>query len=211
MNPLIVSRKLLLVLAALLGLAFSSASAKELKILALGDSLTEGYGVEKEEAYPFLLEEALREKGHKSLKVINAGISGSTTASARSRLKWYLRAKPAIMILALGGNDGLRGLSVENMKKKLGETIELARSKNIRVLLAGMQMPLNYGPVYTTAFKNAFFELSEKYRIPMIPFLLKDVGGVQEHNLEDGIHPNPEGHRIVMGNVLEHLLPMLKK
>ena len=96
------------------------------------------------------------------------------------------------------------------MKKKLGETIELARSKNIRVLLAGMQMPLNYGPVYTTAFKNAFFELSEKYRVPMIPFLLKEVGGVPEHNLQDGIHPNPEGHRIVMENVLEHLLPMLK-
>ena len=145
------------------------------------------------------------------IQVINAGISGSTTASARSRLKWYLRAKPAIMILALGGNDGLRGLNVENMKKKLGETIELARSKNIRVLLAGMQMPLNYGPVYTTVIKNAFFELSEEYQVPMIPFLLKDVGGVQEHNLEDGIHPNPEGHRIVMGNVLEHLLPMLKK
>ena len=147
--------------------------AQELKILALGDSLTEGYGVEKEEAYPHLLEEALREKGFSGIQVINAGISGSTSASAVSRLKWYMRAKPKILILALGANDGLRGLSVENMKKNLGGAIELAQSKNIRILLAGMQMPLNYGKNYTDSFKKAYFELAEQYDTGIIPFLLK--------------------------------------
>ena len=184
--------------------------AQELKILALGDSLTEGFGVEKEEAYPYLLEQALMEKGYTQIRVINAGISGSTSASAVSRLKWYLRAKPKIMILALGANDGLRGLSVENMKKNLGNAIELAQSKNIRILLAGMQMPLNYGKSYTDAFKKTYFELAEQYNTGIIPFLLKDVGAVPEHNLEDGIHPNQEGHRILTRNVMEHLLPILE-
>jgi len=184
--------------------------AQELKILALGDSLTEGFGVEKEEAYPYLLEQALMEKGYTQIRVINAGISGSTSASAVSRLKWYLRAKPKIMILALGANDGLRGLSVENMKKNLGSAIELAQSKNIRILLAGMQMPLNYGKSYTDSFKKAYFELAEQYNTGIIPFLLKDVGAVPEHNLEDGIHPNQEGHRILTRNVMEHLLPILE-
>ncbi len=184
--------------------------AQELKILALGDSLTEGFGVEKEEAYPYLLEQTLMEKGYTQIRVINAGISGSTSASAVSRLKWYLRAKPKIMILALGANDGLRGLSVENMKKNLGSVIELAQSKNIRILLAGMQMPLNYGKPYTDSFKNAYFELAEQYNTGIIPFLLKDVGAVPEHNLEDGIHPNQEGHRILTRNVMEHLLPILE-
>ena len=184
--------------------------AQELKILALGDSLTEGFGVEKEEAYPYLLEQALMEKGYTQIRVINAGISGSTSASAVSRLKWYLRAKPKIMILALGANDGLRGLSVENMKKNLGSVIELAQSKNIRILLAGMQMPLNYGKSYTDSFKKAYFELAEQYNIGIIPFLLKDVGAIPEHNLEDGIHPNQEGHRILTRNVMEHLLPILE-
>ena len=184
--------------------------AQELKILALGDSLTEGFGVEKEEAYPYLLEQALMEKGYTQIRVINAGISGSTSASAVSRLKWYLRAKPKIMILALGANDGLRGLSVENMKKNLGSAIELAQSKNIRILLAGMQMPLNYGKPYTDSFKKAYFELAEQYNTGIIPFLLKDVGAIPEHNLEDGIHPNQEGHRILTRNVMEHLLPILE-
>ena len=188
----------------------SQLPAQELKILALGDSLTEGFGVEKEEAYPYLLEQALMEKGYTQIRVINAGISGSTSASAVSRLKWYLRAKPKIMILALGANDGLRGLSVENMKKNLGSAIELAQSKNIRILLAGMQMPLNYGKSYTDSFKKTYFELAEQYNTRIIPFLLKDVGAIPEHNLEDGIHPNQEGHRVLTRNVMEHLLPILE-
>ena len=184
--------------------------ASETRILVLGDSLTEGYGVQKFEAYPFLLESALKKNGYTMLKVINAGISGSTSASATSRLKWYLRTRPTIMILALGANDGLRGLSIENMKGNLSKAIELARSNNSKVLLAGMQMPLNYGMDYTESFKNAFFELAKEFRIEIIPFLLEDVGGVPKHNLEDGIHPNQRGHQIVSKNVLKYLLPMLE-
>ena len=177
-------------------------------IVALGDSLTEGYGVSKEEAYPYLVEQELIKKGY-SVKLINAGISGSTSASAPSRMQWYFRVKPDIVILALGGNDGLRGLSVEHMKKNLGKAISLASSKNIRVLLAGMQIPLNYGENYTKSFRDVFYELAEQFQLPMIPFLLKDVGNIPSLNLPDGIHPNSKGHQIISRTVLKYLEPLL--
>jgi len=179
-------------------------------IVALGDSLTEGYGVSKEEAYPLLVERELKSKGY-SVRIINAGISGSTSASAPSRMQWYLRVKPDIVILALGGNDGLRGLNVKHMKRNLEKAIKLANSKKIQVLLAGMQIPSNYGQEYTKSFRNAFFELAEQFQLPMIPFLLENVGNVPELNLPDGIHPNNEGHEIVSRTVLEYLEPLLSK
>ena len=187
---------------------FSGHATAQTLIVALGDSLTEGFGVSKEEAYPHLVEQELIKKGY-SVRMINAGISGSTSASAPSRMQWYVRVKPDIVILALGGNDGLRGLSVQHMKKNLGKAIEIASSKNILVLLAGMQIPLNYGKDYTNSFRNVFYELAEQYQLPMIPFLLKDVGNVPVLNLPDGIHPNQEGHHIISRTVLEHLEPML--
>ena len=187
---------------------FSGYATAQTLIVTLGDSLTEGYGVSKEEAYTYLVEQELLRKGY-SVRMINAGISGSTSASAPSRMQWYVRVKPDIVILALGGNDGLRGLSVQHMKKNLGKAIELASSRNILVLLAGMQIPLNYGEDYTKSFRNAFYELAENYKVPMIPFLLKDVGNVPRLNLPDGIHPNPEGHHIISRTVLEHLEPLL--
>ena len=185
-----------------------SHSAAQTLIVALGDSLTEGFGVSREEAYPHLVEQELIRKGY-SVRIVNAGISGSPSASAPSRMQWFLRVKPDIVILALGGNDGLRGLSLKHMKKNLGEAIKLAISKNIKVLLAGMQIPLNYGQDYTKSFKSTFYELAEKYDLPLIPFLLKDVGNVPILNLPDGIHPNPEGHKIISQTVIEHLEPLL--
>ena len=179
-------------------------------IVALGDSLTEGFGVSKEEAYPYLVEQELIRKGY-SVRMINGGISGSTSASAPSRMQRYVRVKPDIVILALGGNDGLRGLSVQHMKENLGKAIKLAGKNNILVLLAGMQIPSNYGQDYTKSFRNAFYELAEQYQLPMIPFLLKDVGNVPDLNLPDGIHPNPEGHHIICRTVIEHLEPLLSK
>ena len=190
--------------------AFSGITYAQTLIVALGDSLTEGFGVDKKEAYPHLLEQKLLQKGH-AVKVINAGISGSTSASATSRLRWYIRTNPDIVIIALGGNDGLRGLSVEHMKSKLAEAIELALSKKIQVLLAGMQIPQNYGTEYTESFRNAFYELAEQYNLRMIPFLLKGVGGVSSLNQADGIHPNAEGHQILTRTVIEHLEPLLPK
>ena len=149
-----------LLLLAFTAAVFSGHATAQTLIIALGDSLTEGFGVSNEEAYPYLVEKELIRKGY-SVRIINAGISGSTSASAPSRMQWYVRVKPDIVILALGGNDGLRGLSVQHMKKNLGKAIKLASSKNIRVLLAGMQIPLNYGQDYTKSFRNAFYELAE--------------------------------------------------
>ena len=187
---------------------FSGFAFVETVIVVLGDSLTEGFGVEREEAYPYLLEKELQRKGH-SVKVINAGISGSTSASAPSRLRWYIKAQPDIVILALGGNDGLRGLSVKHMKKNLSKAIELAHSEKILVLLAGMEIPQNYGTEYTESFRNAYHDLARKYQLQMIPFLLKEVGGVSSLNQADGIHPNFEGHQIIVRTVLEYLEPLL--
>ena len=189
-------------------ISFSGFALAQTLIVVLGDSLTEGFGVAKEEAYPHLLEKELQRKGH-SVKVINAGISGSTSASAPSRLRWYIKARPEIVILALGGNDGLRGLSVKHMKKNLSKTIELAQSEKILILLAGMQIPQNYGTEYTESFRNAFHELARQYQLRMIPFLLKEVGGVSSLNQADGIHPNPEGHKIIVRTVVEYLEPLL--
>ncbi len=202
------NRILLLLLIAFTVAVFSGHAVAQTLIVALGDSLTEGFGVSKEEAYPYLVEQELARKGY-SIKMINAGISGSTSASAPSRMQWYVRVKPDIVILALGGNDGLRGLSVQHMKKNLGKAIELATVNDIQVLLAGMQIPLNYGQDYTKSFRNAFYELAEQYQLPMIPFLLKGVGNVPSLNLPDGIHPNLEGHHIISRTVLEHLEPLL--
>ena len=187
---------------------FSGFALAQTLIVVLGDSLTEGFGVAKEEAYPHLLEKELQRKGH-SVKVINAGISGSTSASAPSRLRWYIKTHPDIVILALGGNDGLRGLTVKHMKKNLSKAIELAQAEKILILLAGMQIPQNYGTEYTQSFRNAFHELARQYQLQMIPFLLKEVGGVSSLNQDDGIHPNPEGHQIIFRTVLEYLEPLL--
>ena len=189
-------------------ISFSGFALAQTLIVVLGDSLTEGFGVAKEEAYPHLLEKELQRKGH-SVKVINAGISGSTSASAPSRLRWYIKTHPDIVILALGGNDGLRGLSVKHMKKNLSKAIELAQSEKILILLAGMKIPQNYGTEYTESFQNVFHELARQYQLQMIPFLLKEVGGVPSLNQDDGIHPNPEGHQIIFRTVLEYLEPLL--
>jgi len=181
----------------------------ETKILFLGDSLTAGYGIEKIQAFPALIDNKLKEKGYKNIKVINAGISGSTSASALSRLKWYLKIKPDIMILALGANDGLRGLSVSELRKNLTACIQLAKKNNIIIVLAGMRMPPNYGATYTKSFFQVFGEVSEKQNLPLIPFLLQDVAGIPDLNISDGIHPNVAGHKIVAQTVLPFIIKLL--
>jgi acyl-CoA thioesterase-1 len=181
----------------------------EIRILALGDSLTEGYGVEPEEAYPYLLEQLLKEEGLE-VRVINGGFSGATSASAGTRLKWYFKMRPQIMLLALGANDGLRGLDIENMKQNLAKAIQMAQERQIKVVMTGMQMPINYGETYIKAYQEAFFELAREYELPMVDFLLEGVGGIPEMNLRDGIHPNPEGHQVIARNVLKTLLPIVQ-
>ena len=196
----------LLIIAILMSTAMVWAAPK---IVILGDSLTEGYGVDKTEAFPYLVQQELQKKGFPGVEVINAGVSGSTSASAVSRLRWFLRVKPDILILALGGNDGLRGLSPQQMKNNLVETIELALKNKLTVILAGMQMPPNYGPEYTEAFKKVYPELAEHYQISLIPFLLEGVGGNPQMNQIDGIHPNEKGHQKIAQIVTHHLIPIL--
>lgn len=177
-------------------------------IVCLGDSLTEGFQVLPEQSYPALLEARLRELGH-DVRVVNAGISGSTSASGVSRLGWQLRAKPDILILGLGGNDGLRGLALDSVRENLSRTIALAQSKGVAVILAGMKIPPNYGFDYTREFEQIFPALAKHHQVPLIPFLLEGVAAKAELNIGDGIHPNPEGYVVVVDNVLPSVLAVL--
>jgi acyl-CoA thioesterase-1 len=192
-----------------LALGLSGVRAGEVRVLFLGDSLTAGLGVQKDQAYPALVGELLRRQGRADVKIINGGISGATTAGAASRLKWHLKAAPHVLVLALGANDGLRGLSLETMAKNLDDAIALALENNLCVILAGMEIPPNYGPDYTRRFSQTFRDLAGKYGIPRIPFLLENVGGVRIMNQADGVHPNAAGHRQIARTVLPWLLECL--
>jgi len=185
-----------------------SAFAKP-KILILGDSLTEGYGVDKDEAYPTLLENLFKEAGIKEVEIVNAGVSGSTTAGGLSRLKWLLKGKPTHLVLALGANDGLRGLKLEESTKNLNKIIETANKKGIRVLLTGMKIPPNYGPNYTKKFEEMFQQLAKKYKIDLMPFLLENVAGNPKLNISDGIHPNAAGHKIIAKNIFSYVRKLI--
>jgi len=178
-------------------------------ILFLGDSLTEGYGLEEGESFPDMLSDRYAAEGRKNLKIINAGISGSTSASALTRLQWYIRAQPDLLVLSLGANDGLRGLSVDALKANLIKTIEFAQSMDVKVVLTGMLIPPNYGPDYSSAFAQVFPDLAAQYQLTFLPFLLAGVAGITELNQGDGIHPNLEGTKIVADTLYNFLQPLL--
>ena len=179
------------------------------KVVILGDSISAGLGVEPEQAFPFLVQDMLKQKGFAFVNITNGSISGSTTAGATSRLKWYLKTKPDILVLALGANDGLRGLSTDLMTQNLEKAIILAKKNGIKVILAGMKIPPNYGAEYAKAFESSFVYLAQKHDLPFIEFLLKDVAGKAFLNQADGIHPNPEGHKIIATTVFDILLEQL--
>lgn len=178
-------------------------------ILFLGDSLTEGLGLDERENFPSLIARRLEADGRADVEVVNAGVSGSTSASGLSRLQWFARSEPDLLVLALGANDGLRGLDVNEMKKNLAATIEFAQANGIAVALTGMLVPPNMGPDYTSAFAQVFPDLATQYDLPLLPFLLEGVAAVPELNQADGIHPNVEGAKIVAETVYEFLLPLL--
>jgi len=203
-------KKLILIALCLTFSGLAKDSPSVTKILFLGDSLTEGYGVKKEFAYPYQAKTFLEKEGHK-IEVLNGSVSGSTTASALSRLKWFLKGKPQLLFLALGANDGLRGIKVEESKKNLASAIELAQEKGVKVVIAGMLVPPNYGPDYGREFKAMYKDLSEKYKTAYLPFLLKGVAGETEFNQEDGIHPNEKGHKKMGKLVADHLMNLLKE
>ncbi len=170
------------------------------KLVIIGDSLTEGFGVRRELAFPSLLQKKI-DAAKKNWRVINSGISGSTSASAPSRVTWHLKQKPELIILALGANDGLRGSSVKAMEENLNKAAELAKKAGVKIILAGIQVPPNYGSAYATSFQEVFARVAQKSDIPLIPFLLEKVAGEKNLNLEDGIHPNEKGHAVISETV----------
>lgn len=180
------------------------------KIVAFGDSLTAGFGLSPAQSYPALLQKKLEADGF-SYEVVNAGISGDTSAGGVRRIDWSLDGDVRIVILELGANDILRGQPVEQMKKNLSDIIERAKAKGAAVLLAGMEAPTNTGAVYQKAAHNAFPELAKEHGIELIPFFLEGVAGESELNQRDGIHPNAEGTRRVADVVYKYLRPLLEK
>ena len=184
----------------------ASCSATAQTILFLGDSLTEGYGISQSEAYPEVVKRLAKTKLKKDIKVINAGVSGSTTASGLERLKWSLKKEtPTLLVLALGANDGLRGFDLQKTKKSLSDIIDFAQSKKIKVMLAEMLMPPNYGPDYTKKFNQLFKDLAKEKSIKLIPFFLNGVAGQKDLNLPDGIHPNVKGHEKIGETVFTYI------
>ena len=181
-------------------------------ILFFGNSLTAGYGLEPSEAFPALIQQKIDSAGWK-YNVINSGLSGETTAGGKNRIGWVLRQKVDIFILELGGNDGLRGVELESTRQNLQAIIDTVRAKNpdVQIVLAGMQIPPNMGPDYTSKFRTIYPELAQKNNLPLIPFLLEGVGGIAKLNLPDGIHPTAEGHKIVAENVWKVLEPILRQ
>ncbi len=189
----------------------STASESLPTIVAFGDSLTAGYGLSDEQAYTTLLQRKLDEAGYR-FRVVNAGVSGDTSAGGARRIDWALESgNVRILVLELGGNDGLRGLPVAEMKKNLELIIQRAQSRGVTVLLAGMEAPPNFGADYTTQFRQAFRDLAKEYKTPFIPFVLLGVGGDPRMNQPDGIHPNAEGEKVMTETVWSALRPLLTK
>ena len=179
-------------------------------ILFYGDSLTAGYGLSPEEAFPALVEKKLNQD-EKKVRVVNAGLSGETSAGGLTRLDWVIRQHIDVFVLELGANDGLRGLPLEQTQKNLQQIIDRVKAKfpNVKIVIAGMMVPPNMGPEYTTKFRKIFPDLAKKNNATLIPFLLQDVAGNEKLNIEDGIHPNPEGHKIVAENVVKVIAPLI--
>ena len=182
------------------------------RIVVFGDSLTAGYGLEDvEDAYPGLLQQKI-DSLQLGYTVINSGISGETTAGGKNRIDWVLNQKPSVFILELGANDGLRGVPLTETKMNLQYIIDAVKTKypSTKIVLAGMQIPPNFGQDYTNEFKNIFPALAQKNQVALIPFLLENVGGIPSLNQSDGIHPTAKGHKILAKSVWEVLAPILK-
>ena len=177
-------------------------------IVAFGDSLTAGAGVEITRNYPSQLQNKINAEGYR-YRVVNAGVSGDTSGQGLNRIHDILDLKPSIVIVELGANDGLRGVSVSTTRRNLDSIVIGLKSVNAKVILAGMRVPPNYGPQYTETFRAIFEDVAEHHGIPLIPFFLEGVGGIAALNQDDGIHPTAEGYEIVVENVWRVLQPLL--
>lgn len=178
----------------------------------MGDSITAGYGIGDDRAFPALIQEMLDAEEY-PYTVMNAGVSGDTSAGGLARINWLLNRPVDIFVLELGANDGLRGQPVDATRENLSAIFQRVRSKypEAHLILAGMQVPPNLGPDYSKAFRDTFNVVAEKNDAHLIPFILEGVGGIPELNLPDGIHPTMEGHAIIAELVWEHLKPFLEK
>ena len=209
---MVVSGTRALLVAALLALIVVAppAAGAERVIVVLGDSLTAGFGLTPDEAFPAVLEQKLRREGY-AYRVVNAGVSGDTTAAGLRRVDWVLRSRPAIAIVALGANDGLRHQSVTTMRENLVKIVRRLRAAGVGVLLTGMRVPSNYGPDYTRAFAAVFPAVARATGAPLAPFLLDGVAGDARLNQPDGIHPTAEGQRIIADRLWPYLEPLLRR
>lgn len=190
------------------GARSAAAQTEVVRILALGDSLTAGFGLPATDAFPSQLEAALTDAGH-AVKVLNAGVSGDTSAGGRARLAWALGDKPDVLIVELGANDGLRGIDPKVTYSNLDSIIVQARAKGVSVLLTGMRAPPNLGREYGSEFDAVFPRLAEKHGVAFFPFFLEGVAAEPHLNQADGIHPNRRGVEIIVGNILPHMTRLL--
>ncbi len=180
------------------------------KIVAFGDSLTAGFGLAEKESYPFLLQEKLNADGY-HYEVINAGISGDTSLGGLDRIEWSLEQENVeYVILELGGNDVLRNVPAEMMKKNLDEIIRKAKAKNVKILFCGLSSPKTIN-AYQQEISDAFVSLAKEHKLPFVPFVLKDIAGNPKLNQADGIHPNADGEKIMTETIYQGLKPLLKK
>lgn len=179
------------------------------RVVFLGDSLTAGLGLGEEEAYPALVGGLLAQRGI-VVRIVNAGVSGDTSAGGLARVDWVLSLQPEILVVALGANDGLRGQPVDSIAANLREIVRRARAAGSRVLLVGMKMPPNYGPEYTRDFEALYARLAREFDLPFLPFLLEGVATIPQLNQPDGLHPTAEGQRKIADLVVQALLPLLR-
>lgn len=177
-------------------------------IVAFGNSLTAGAGIRAEESYPSQLQRRLDDSGYR-YRVINAGVSGDTTAGALRRVDWVLKSRPQIVIIELGANDGLRGLPLDQMHNNLEAIIRRVQAAGAKVILAGMKLPLNYGEEYRSRFEAVYTQLAQTHHIALMPFFLEGVGAQAKLNQDDGIHPTGDGYRIIVNHLWPVLTPLL--
>ncbi|MEP1095414.1 MAG: arylesterase [Cyclobacteriaceae bacterium] len=189
----------------------STKKSERKTILFFGNSITAGYQLDMDDAFPAIIQTRLDSLGY-SYQVINAGLSGETTAGGKSRIEWVLNTVPDVFVLELGANDGLRGLPLEETRKNLQDIVDMVKTANpnAKIVLAGMQVPPNLGQDYTRTFQKIFPDLTKKNGATLIPFILEGVAGDPALNLGDGIHPTPEGHAILAETVWKYLQPLLE-
>lgn len=200
-----------LFLTAAVALALGSPAAAEERVLvALGDSLTAGHGLSPAESYPSLLQARLRAEGY-PYRVVNAGVSGDTTAGALRRVDWVLRSRPDVVIVVIGANDGLRGQNLAAARANLDELVARLQGAGARVLIGGMRLPPNYGGPYATEFERLYAEVARQRGAALMPFFLDGVGAVPALNQPDGIHPTAEGYRIIVERVWPYVRPLLSR